>query len=224
MLTNTVDIFCLGCKVYGVELTFFETLIRCTEHPYRLIFQDNTGGSMNMAQLWNEFVRNSSSDILVIADSDIQFSPQWLTKLIMILDRDDIGVVVPVTNVTNEIVHQAHCANNNAIPFPVPYGQVSGMCFAFRREAYDDIGTFDEEFQFYGQDTDWFVRAALTTRWEVWVHPGVYVHHAGHASKRFFKTTYDFDVDKEHALNLFRKKQLEYKETYSKLLQEQLQG
>ncbi len=223
MLKNTVDIFCLGCGIYGKESAFFETLLHCTKHPYRLYFQDNRKGTLNMAQLWNEFVRQSTSDILVIVDSDIQFSSNWLTKLIAVLEQDDIGTVVPVTNVTNELVHQAHHASG-ASPFIVPYGQVAGMCFVFRREAFKDIGGFDEKFMFYGQDTDWFVRSALTTRWEVWVHPGVFVHHAGHASRNVFEHAYDFEADKVRALDLFRKKQIRYREIYSKILKKQLQG
>ncbi len=223
MLAKTVDIFCLGCGLYGKEFAFFETLIRSTEHPYRLFFQDNRKGTLNMAKLWNEFVANSTSDILVIADSDIQFSPKWLTKFIHIFSNWDVGAVVPVTNVTKEHVHQAACSSGKA-PFQVLYGQVSGMCFAFRREAYAEVGKFDEDFGFYGQDSDWFIRSALTTNWEVWVHPGVFVHHSGGASRNMYESTYDFEADKVRALDLFRKKQLKYREIYSQNLKEQLQG
>lgn len=74
-----------------------------------------------------------------------------------------------------------------------------------------DVGPFDEAFRFYGQDTDWFCRMALTTRWDTWVDPRVQMFHQGQGSTNATSKDYDFKEDKRHALKLFFYKLETYK-------------
>jgi GT2 family glycosyltransferase len=43
---------------------------------------------------------------------------------------------------------------------PLPSHALSGSLLAFRREAFDRVGPFDEEFRLYFEETDWLLRAA----------------------------------------------------------------
>jgi GT2 family glycosyltransferase len=56
----------------------------------------------------------------------------------------------------------------------------SAMCVVFPKRIWEELGGFDEGFFLYGEDTDFFSRAAELGR-IVW-HRGVYVHHYGSQS------------------------------------------
>ena len=118
------------------------------------------------------------------------------------------GVVVPKTNYCNESIQVKPPFDT---PFAYATGQVSGFCFLIDREAYKENGVFDEAFGFYGQDTDFFCRMAMTTEWNVLVQPKAYVKHLGHYSTRMATDSdYDFEQDKIHALQLFKTKARTY--------------
>jgi GT2 family glycosyltransferase len=59
---------------------------------------------------------------------------------------------------------------------------ISGAAMAIRREAWEQVGGFDEGFFMYAEDMDW-CRRARTAGWEIWYAPGAeIVHHIGRSS------------------------------------------
>jgi GT2 family glycosyltransferase len=63
-----------------------------------------------------------------------------------------------------------------------------GAAFLLRREAYEDVGPFDERFFLFSEETDWCYRLHQAG-WEVLFYPGAEAVHVGGASWRPESTT-----------------------------------
>jgi N-acetylglucosaminyl-diphospho-decaprenol L-rhamnosyltransferase len=63
-----------------------------------------------------------------------------------------------------------------------------GAAFLLRREAYEDVGPFDEGFFLFSEETDWCYRLHQAG-WEVLFYPGAEAVHVGGASWRPESTT-----------------------------------
>ncbi len=210
---QSIPILMLKYRSPEVEEEARKSIVNNTKWPFRLLLRDNGEGTKNMAKLWNDFLLHDLwrwEKFAVILDSDVIVHQGWLTKMMEVAlnEKRRAGVVVPKTNYCNEDV-QVNPPFDTSFAFAT--GQVSGFCFLINMEAYRDNGPFDENFGFYGQDTDFFVRMAFTTDWAVIVQPNAYVEHLGHYSTRMVTDDcYDFAADKEHALTLFRTKAKTY--------------
>lgn len=211
-MADRVEIIFLKYNNVEIEIPALVAILNGTEWPYVLTVYDNRDGTKNMAKLWNQLIRNSQQNYVVIIDSDTKVKPFWLTRMMEVMQAiPNCGVVVPRTN---------HCSEGLQVridperaPLRIEHGLVSGFCFLLRREAFQDmIGGFDEEFGFYGQDSEFFVRMAKKSRWDVYLQPRAYVFHYGQYSvkNKTEKETYDFAADKQRALELYYQKTANY--------------
>jgi GT2 family glycosyltransferase len=57
-------------------------------------------------------------------------------------------------------------------------GYLTGACLAIRREAWDSVGPFDEEFFLYGEEADW-QRRAMAAGWRVRLEDEIGARHSG---------------------------------------------
>jgi len=170
-----------------------------------------------MAMLWNHFIFNSKADFQVVIDSDCIVTPDWLSQMMqtMLHTRGvEVGVVVPITNHCNEGI-QVYTEPKKApgCALESPDGLVSGFCFLIRREVIKDVGGFNEDFGFFGQDSEFFVRMHLKSKWSILIETRSYVAHRGNYSVQNVDDTYDFKKDKQHALSLFRELTRQHAET-----------
>ena len=197
-----VDILIIKFRNPEVEKKCFEFVDANTKWPYRLTVVNNERGSKNMARIWNRFIVDSNYDYVAVLDSDTEPRFRWLSGIMGAFEsRPDAGVVVPVTNRCGEQM-QMQALEGVTL---VPHGHVSGFCFVMRTQAWLDAGPFDEEFDFYGQDAEFFVRMTRVTDWKVYIQPKSYVHHEGAGSTKY-DPSYDFARDKEKAVRLFYQK------------------
>ena len=210
-MRERVEIIVLKYKNPDVEVPCLVSLIRNTDWPYVLTVYDNRNGTKNMAQLWNRLIKESYEEYIVILDSDTKVDVQWLTRMMEVMKSvPNCGVVVPRTNYCAETLQVK--ASPDGSPLQIVHGLVSGFCFLLRLEAYTEVGDFDEEFGFYGQDSEYFVRMAKRSRWDVYLQPKAYVFHYGQYSvkNRDSEEVYDFAVDKNRALELYHQKTAGY--------------
>lgn len=213
MEQKSVPILMLKYRSPEIEEATVKSIVTNTHWPIRLLQRDNSEGPKNMAELWNDFLLHDLwrwEKFAVILDSDVIVHDGWLTKMMEVAmdEKRHVGVVVPKTNYCNESI-QVKPPHDE--PFAYAIGQVSGFCFLVNMDAYRDNGPFDEQFGFYGQDTDFFVRMAFTTDWAVMVQPQAFVEHLGHYSTRMVTDDcYDYAADKENAMRLFRAKAKTY--------------
>lgn len=206
-----VEIIILKYKNPEVEIPCLVSLLNGTEWPYVLTVYDNRNGTKNMAKLWNKLISRSDKEYVVVLDSDTKVEALWLTKMMEAMQSmPNCGVVVPRTNHCNETLQVR--VDPDRAPLRIDHGLVSGFCFLLKQEAYQETGKFDEEFGFYGQDSEFFVRMAKRSQWDVVLQPRAYVYHYGQHSVKNASPdeTYDFVLDKRRALELYHQKTAEY--------------
>ena len=125
-------------------------------------YADNTGVSSG----WNTGIRLSTAPALVVLNSDCRVEPGWDEALYEAV-RDGRRIAFPYTD---------HC-DGKGFTMPDQAG-TAGWCFMLTRDAFDEIGPFDEWFTpAFGEDTDYWHRA-----WELGIEltpvPASHVVHA----------------------------------------------
>jgi len=165
-----------------------------------LLRSDNVTGYTRAA---NRGLRASSSEYVVLLNSDTIVTPGWLNGLIEVAETDDrIGMVGPISNAASWQSVPARTTSKgdwSANPLPPGWGVadmaelladtskrafprvplLNGFCLAIKRHVLDQIGLFDEiSFpEGYGEENDFCLRAA-DAGWEMAVADHVYVFHA----------------------------------------------
>lgn len=80
-----------------------------------------------------------------------------------------------------------------------PAEVLSGCFLMVRREAFSEVGPLDEDFFFYGEDTDWGRRFHLAG-WEGVYHPAAEAIHSGGGTTRAFPVAYNLIREKADLL------------------------
>ena len=139
-------------------------------------------GDFNWSRLCNLVVQHTSGDVLIMLNNDIEVMTQdWLEQCLAELNREDVGIVGPLLTYPNGKIQHAgvvlgfggaadHLFSGcppNASPcvFSLPTVKrsvlaLTGACQVFRREVYDAVGGFDEDYVVAG-DVDFSIRVWL---------------------------------------------------------------
>ena len=150
----------------------------------------------------NQGLRSSTSDYVVLLNSDTIVSLQWLDRLIMCAESDTlVGIVGPLSNTASwqsipELIVNGDWANNDlpdGVTIPIMASLVAsqsarlypripllnGFCLLLKRKLIEQIGIFDEESfaQGYGEENDYCLRARAVG-WSLAIADDVYVYHA----------------------------------------------
>jgi glycosyltransferase involved in cell wall biosynthesis len=129
------------------------SLVRGLPVDVRFFRQDNAGAGAAR----NRGIRHASGDFIAFLDVDDLWPAKNLAGLIDRLVEDPLADLVhgraQVTRFTN-VTEPGEYLGSPAETFPFYIG--AGV---YRRRAFERIGLFDPELRF-GEDTDWFARAA----------------------------------------------------------------
>lgn len=178
-----VEIIVLKYKDPEVETICASRIIENTEWPYKLTFFDNRPGTKNMSKIWNELIRKSTCDYIVFMDSDVfvpKQEPCWLTKLMSTFEEtQECYLVSPKVTKTSGVQQKAAVAINGK-PERLTT-DFAGMCVLYKKDIFDKVGYFDEEFLLYGSDVEWS-RRFIVSKYAGYVRPDVLVDHVGHYS------------------------------------------
>ncbi len=178
--SRRVEIIILGWELPDVEVDCISHIIKNNNHPYKITFYDNRPNSANgcnTSKIWNKLVRESTCPYVLIMDSDaFMITFNSVGKMVEALERHpNAAVVAPATEGGATIAQKEYIENGNEIIIEKG-GHVSGFCFMFRREFFDKIGPFDEDFYVYGQDSDWMNRIN-ELGYTILMHSGVLIRH-----------------------------------------------
>lgn len=207
-----VEIIVLSYNSPEVEGECARRLIQRTNWPYKITFFDNRSGTKNMSKIWNKLIRESTCDYVLIMDSDIfvpRLSPCWLTRLIQTFDeKGDCFVVSPKVTRTSASMQQAW--KPVAGPAVLFTEEFAGMCILYKKEVFDAVGYFDEEFLLYGSDSEWARRLLRSKYANAYVRSDVVVDHIAHYSTKKAseteKSSYDYAFERAYAGKLLEQK------------------
>lgn len=202
-----VEIIVLKYKDPEVETKCAQHIIENTEWPYKLNVYDNRPGTKNMSKIWNKLIRESTCDYVLIIDSDAfvpKISPCWLTQMMSLFADQDCYVVVPKVSKTSADEQRGLAENS---PPRKLKSEFAAQCVLYKKEIFEKIGYFDEDFLFYGQDTEWALRL-LKKGYSVYLVPSVSVEHLKHysISKAIKNKEIDGKIERDYAGRLLREK------------------
>lgn len=122
----------------------------------------NTGFNKPLNHLWNDYVKESSTEFICLLNNDVRISPNFLSSSISVLEKEpDVGFVNHVTN------NSAYSSWSDSLEYVImesPYRQ--GWDPIFRKSCYSPIP--DELKFFYGDD---YIYSKLYS----WGYKGAYV-------------------------------------------------
>ena len=145
----------------------------------------------NLSLSRNIGIAAAAGDIIALLDDDAIPEPEWLTELVKPYENPRVGAsggfVLNHTGAnyqyrfcTVDRLANATMAERDAPEFNFPYSQnvphMLGANSSFRRAALIEVGGFDEEFEYYLDETDVQLRV-LDRGWQIAQVNGAHVHH-----------------------------------------------
>jgi GT2 family glycosyltransferase len=154
-------------------------------------------GPWNRPARWNEGVRASDGEYVVLLDDDtLVEQPDWLDAMLGFFGEPDVGAAgARLLAADGTLHHGGILLNSEPLPIfegfagddPGAFGlleidrevsAVSGACLVTRRDLYDELGGFAEEFADRYADVDYCLRVRRTGRRIVWTPHATLYHFA----------------------------------------------
>ena len=151
------------------------------------------------AKAYNMVLEKIESDFIVLLNNDVQVEPQWLNELMPYICReDDVSAVTPKmlfmqnTSAINAAggkcdIYGSGWNRGNGEKDSGQYEKVEEVFYAncgavvIRKNAWKDVGSFDEQYFLYGEDLDWCWRARLKG-YRIYYVPHSRIYHQWRAS------------------------------------------
>ncbi|MEK6897066.1 MAG: glycosyltransferase [Nanoarchaeota archaeon] len=174
-----VEIIVLKYKSPVMEEDCVSRIIRYTKWPYKINVFDNRGNGPNTSKAWNKLIKESTCDYVLFIDSDAfvhdtvgvingkreEDGVCWVTEMVKAHKMiKNVAIVGPVCG-TPAVTTLQSMRPKDEDPLEV-HGHLSGYCFLTHKSIYDKIGYFDEDFCFYGQESDWIERILESNQYD----------------------------------------------------------
>lgn len=131
---------------------------------YPNIIKITNSVNLGCATAWNQGVAASRAQWIAILNNDIILAANWLEGLLDFAEGKDAAIVSPAVRegAYNYDINKYSIKYISRMHSVSRMGVAHGICFLVKREVFDMIGLFDENFRI-GQfeDTDFFRRAGL---------------------------------------------------------------
>ena len=162
-MNERVHIFVVAFNSPELEIPCVASVIRNTNHPYILEVYNNYPENAGLSSLWNQVMSRTPCKYVCFLNSDTEVTEGWLDKLVevySILEDSPRNLKISgVGPVTNKCATKQR-GRKGPGPFQIKeLPELSGFCFIVSKWAFAAVGSFDEEFTFYGGESDWFRRA-----------------------------------------------------------------
>jgi len=184
MKNKTVEIIFVRYNLPEIEKKSLEFLDKFTKYPYILTDFDNYINKERLSVVWNRLIKRSKADIICLLNSDVYVTLGWLTNLVKVFSlKSDAGIIGPSTDHTLSIQRtvptfkeaQSHKGEIQQVI------DLSGFCYLFPRKIWEEVGGFNEDFYFYGQEQAFSRKVKKAGHKLYWVKY-VFVNHVGSAS------------------------------------------
>lgn len=204
-----VEIIVLNFQAPEMEVECAKRIIENTKWPYKLVMYDNRLNTASTAKIWNKLIKDSTCDYVMLIDSDAfvpKLEPCWLTRMMESFEHEDCQVVIPVADNVGGQGQKVLGAEKYPSEV-VNMGVWSGFCWLIRKSVMEKAGWFDEQFYFYGQDSEWAYRIAKKGI-KTYMRKDVFLNHSsGYSGKKAdAEGSFDREADKTMARLLYVKK------------------
>ena len=186
-------------------------ILEKVKYPIKITLYDNTLNTMNTAKIWNKLIKQSTCGYVMLLDNDAFAQNDFVTEMVEAIERHPnaaaVGPVAGDKAVTT--VQEMQSADLSEIEHE---GHLSGYCMLFRKSIFDEYRYFDENFMFYGQESDWIEQILEEKKYKLYIVPRAYVKHgiAGEASissmRKLNKGEFDRPFDAEYSEMIFHQK------------------
>lgn len=146
----------------------------------------------NLSVSRNIGIGASSGEIVAFIDDDAVPEPEWLGQLVAAFDDplvgaaggyvlDHTGVAYQSTyalfnRLADPVASPGRASPERVFPYSFTFPHLIGTNMAFRRTALDEVGGFDEQYEYYLDDTDLVVRI-IDRGYDVRQVSGAHLHH-----------------------------------------------
>lgn len=171
-----VEIIVVLFNCPAVEKRCIDSVLKHTKE-YKLTVYDNYPKNENLGKLWNRLISQSDCRYICLLNSDTVVEKAWLPKLLRGFEMSaETRIAGPTTD--NSMNPQAVGKKQEGFE---KVDSLGGFCYLFPKSHWEEMGGFNENFPFYGQESD-FNRKTLRAGYHLcWVR-NVFVHHEGSAS------------------------------------------
>ena len=159
----------------------------------------------NWARLSNAGAEQAAGGLLLFLNDDIRATDaEWLDHLVSLAVRPDVGAVGPLLSYPDGSIQHAgiflvahgggaahllqglHPSDSLYLDLQHVVREVSavtGACLLVRREVFEEVNGFDEQFAVSGNDVDFCLRVANTGRRVLWTPQSELIHEEGRSRR-----------------------------------------
>lgn len=209
-MKNLVDIIIVRYNTLSYDFKCIKSNLFNTQYePYMLTIFDNYPVKMNLATLWNMLIKRSPAKYVLLLNNDTEILDLlWLDKLMDTMKDKTVGAVGPSTNQcgnVQKVEDGAQPSEKTEIDMEKTYGkkwQLSGFCLLLRKQAWKDVGGFDDKkYNFYGLENEFLHRVQQKGYKTIW-RADAFVYHYGSQSAK--KTGKDYTEEKRRVNKLYQ--------------------
>lgn len=150
----------------------------------------------------NQGIEVASGEYIVIMNNDIVVTDGWLGKMLTAMERTGAGIVGPMADCVAgaqhinfaykdpaQLAEFAHRVYYAELSKTIETQAVVGFCMLIKRDVFDQIGEFDEQFINGYEESDFCLRAG-DAGFKVVIARDTFIHHKG--SQTFIETGTDY--------------------------------
>jgi len=140
---------------------------------------------------WTQGARASTSRWTVIANNDVLFAKNTLSRLIRFAEEHHVDIASPAM-CEGEVDYDFsfHAANfMERMKGMARYNVVHGVCFAVHRRVFDKIGYFDQDPRLGGYEDDEYFRRARRAGFRLAITGSAFIHHFGSITQKGIKAS-----------------------------------
>lgn len=150
-----IDIIIVKYNNAEYENETIQQVLSTVKQPYHLTVYENFYDDENLSKVWNDLIRNSKAEYVILLNNDTVPHPNWSEKLVEIFEDDKVGAVGAVSNRAGGYQGGHKGPHKDGTIQEVT--QLSGFCMAIRKSAWEKVGGFDERYKLYGEDSQFCV-------------------------------------------------------------------
>lgn len=178
-------------------------VLETVDIPYNLTAYENYEKDENLSKVWNDLIRRSNAEFIILLNNDTVPSPKWAEKLLEVFKDKKVGAVGTISNRAGGF--QGGHKEAQKYPMIAEANMLSGFCMAFPKKVWKEVKGFDERYKLYGEDSQFCVDIKkrgykLMIRYDTFVY-----HHKAKSQSVAEARGKDIEAIKKESQALFQK-------------------